>query len=218
MSKQVFKKIVFYLILVSFIAFVGLSIVVYYHPVMRFDIELSSELQAEGDTPLKRWLIFGLLSAVSFLGQTTVGFAIVICFAIFFWLYSYHWESLFCLIAATAPIINAGIKLLIQRPRPQEDLVFVLDHQLSPSYPSGHVVFFTVFFGYLIAAMVFAKNIHVATRAAIILISLFLICSVSFSRIYLGAHWITDVVAGYLLGIILLTLLLVFYLRKYVKI
>jgi undecaprenyl-diphosphatase len=97
------------------------------------------------------------------------------------------------------------------------NLVNILDHEISPSYPSGHVVFFTVFFGFLIAAMFFTKKIPRLMRVFIASTSGALIILVSLSRIYLGAHWLTDVIAGYLLGIVLLSILLYFYLRDYLN-
>lgn len=215
MNKDIFKKVVFYAIVVSILFLIVLTILVRVHPILGFDIELSSKLQAEGDTPFKKFLITNFLSNVSYLGNTAIAFGMVIFTAAIFWLYEYHWESLFTLFAPVSALINSGVKLLIHRPRPGEQLVSVLDHQLSPSYPSGHVVFFTVFFGYLIAVMLIQKRIFSGLRIFIILLSILLIILVGVSRIYLGAHWVTDVIAGYFLGVILLAILVYFYARKY---
>jgi len=217
MKKHLLKKITFILIIVSLILIIGLTILVRFHPVLDFDINLSRDLQSEGDTNLNKYLIFHILSFVSLLGRTTVAVWIVLGFALTFWTLKYYWETLFCLLAPIAALINSGIKLLINRPRPDQSLVSILDHEISPSYPSGHVVFFTVFFGFLIAAMLFTKKIPRSIRILIQVISLALILLISVSRIYLGAHWMTDVVAGYLLGIILLSILLYFYLSNYIS-
>lgn len=215
MHKEVFKKVAFYAILVSILFLIVLTILVRVHPILGFDIELSSKLQAEGDTPFRKFLIINFLSNISYIGNTAIAFGMVIFTAAIFWLYEYHWESLFALLAPISALINSGVKLLIHRPRPSGNLVSVLDHQLSPSYPSGHVVFFTVFFGYLIAVMIIQKKIFSGLRVFVTIISILLIILVSVSRIYLGAHWVTDVIAGYFLGVILLAILVYLYARKY---
>lgn len=207
------KKITLILIFVALASMFGLTLLVHYHPVLDFDIKISKNLQlAEGLACGNNILYF-----VSFIGKTTVAVWTVLAFALIFWLLKYYWETLFCLLTLLSAIINSGIKFLINRPRPDENLVYILDHEMSPSYPSGHVVFFTVFYGFLIAAMFFTKKIPRFLRILTALISSALIILVSISRIYLGAHWVTDVIAGYLLGIALLSVVLYFYLKNYLN-
>jgi undecaprenyl-diphosphatase len=57
------------------------------------------------------------------------------------------------------------------------------------------------------------KNISLFWRIFVGAFSAFLILSVSISRIYLGAHWATDVMGGYLFGFIYLGIILKFYLK-----
>jgi len=215
MNNQLFKKIVLYLIIISVLALVGLTILVHYHPVLSFDIRASIKLQSEGDTFIERYILVHFLTFISFIGQTTVAFSIVILIAALFWFYDYHWEALFSLIAASSAVFNSIFKYIIGRPRPSASIVSILDKQLSPSYPSGHVVFFSVFFGFLIAAMFYAKGLNYYLRIITVIVSVVLIVLVSISRVFLGAHWVTDVIAGYLFGLIFLLVLLFFYQRKY---
>jgi len=217
MKKSLLKKITLILLFVATALIIGLSILVHYHPVLRFDVDFSRDLQSEGDIPFVKNIVLAVLTFISFIGKTTVAIWIVLFFSFLFWVLKYYWETLFCLITPISALVNSSIKLLINRPRPDQNLVYILDHEISPSYPSGHVVFFTVFFGYLIAAMFFATKIPKIIRLIIGLLSFALIILVSVSRIYLGAHWLTDVIAGYLLGIILLSILLYFYLRNYLN-
>lgn len=215
MKKYLLKDIAFGSIIVASVLIVLLTVLVHFHPVMNFDVIVSRDLQAEGSTAFERNVLYHTLAFISYIGRTTVAVWIVLGFSLLFWASKYYLETLFCLLTPISAIINSAIKLLINRPRPEENLVNILDHQLSPSYPSGHVVFFTVFFGFLIAAMFFVKRIPFLFRMAIGLMSLLLISLVSVSRVYLGAHWVTDVIAGYLLGIILLSILLYYYLKNY---
>jgi membrane-associated phospholipid phosphatase len=71
-----------------------------------------------------------------------------------------------------------------------------------------------VFFGFLLLLMYQLENIIKVIRYIVGVISIFFIFSIPFSRIYLGAHWFTDVLGGFLLGLLSLYLLSWLYLRK----
>lgn len=216
MDPRRIKKIAFILFSAAVLVVVLISVVVYYHPVMNFDVYLSHRLQGSDDI-YQNVFLQNILIATSWLGQTTVAAAILLLFSLIFWLYKYYWENLFCLLSGLSALINALLKIFIHRPRPSESIVHIIDHQFSPSYPSGHVVFFTVFYGFLVTAMFFTPRIPKLLRIFIGIVSILLIILISFSRIYLGSHWATDVIGGYALGLALLSILLYFYLRNYTK-
>jgi undecaprenyl-diphosphatase len=92
---------------------------------------------------------------------------------------------------------------LVARPRPSPDLIEVLirDQALHgfPSFPSGHAVYYTTFFGFL-WFLTFTKVKARRLRWPILIVFGGLMPLVGIARIYLGAHWVTDVVGGYLLG------------------
>ncbi|MGY0036281.1 phosphatase PAP2 family protein [Pedobacter sp. NJ-S-72] len=58
------------------------------------------------------------------------------------------------------------------------------------------------------------KQINNIVRVTVVVISAFLILTIPFSRIYLGAHWFTDVLGGLILGLICLYIISVLYLKK----
>jgi undecaprenyl-diphosphatase len=88
------------------------------------------------------------------------------------------------------------LKILIARPRPLFSLVTETDY----SFPSGHATMAAAFFGLLI--YLFAGRIKKrALRSLFVLANLFLFLAVSFSRLYLGVHWLSDVLGGSLLGL-----------------
>ena len=217
MLKKYLPKVALIMLLVSILALIILAILVHYHSVWSLDIYLSRDIQTEGDSAAKRTLILNILTFVSFFGKTAVAGAMVVATATIFWLLKYYRETIFILLTPVAASINFIVKLIVDRPRPDGSLVHVLDREFDPSFPSGHVNFYVVFFGFLIATMFMTPKIPLWIRVAVVLISITMIISVSFSRIYLGAHWATDVLGGYLLGSILLSILLYFYLKPLLK-
>jgi membrane-associated phospholipid phosphatase len=94
-----------------------------------------------------------------------------------------------------ALILNQGMKLLFTRPRPT--LWPSLLHETSFGFPSGHALGSVVLYG-LLAYFYAVYRPHHAKR--IYFCSALLIGSIGFSRLYLGVHYPTDIVAGYITG------------------
>lgn len=91
-------------------------------------------------------------------------------------------------------------KALISRPRPAADLVFVLQEVASNSYPSGNVTLFSLYLMTL-AFVVAARSTNRRRTVATWCLCALLLAFIGISRIYLGAHWLSDVVGGYLLAL-----------------
>lgn len=102
-------------------------------------------------------------------------------------------------------LLNLGLKHLVQRPRPvlEEPLV----HISTYSFPSGHAIASTVFYGAL-CALVFAHTRSPVWRTLAVLAAMAMVLLVSFSRVYLGAHYLSDVIAGAAEGLACLLLFL----------
>jgi membrane-associated phospholipid phosphatase len=112
----------------------------------------------------------------------------------------FRWEAITTVgVVIGQTILNAAIKLLIHRPRPQATLVHVMQILHSYSFPSGHVMFYTVFFGYLIFIL-YSKLKASRLRSTLLLLFSGLLGLIGVSRIYLGEHWASDVLGAYLLG------------------
>lgn len=99
--------------------------------------------------------------------------------------------------------INWVIKTLVARPRPSEPLVDVLKPENGFSFPSGHVMFYTIFFGFLFYLLL-RYSPGGRSRYIALAVTAFIILIVGISRIYMGAHWLSDVIAGYLVGLVYL--------------
>ena len=67
------------------------------------------------------------------------------------------------------------------------------------SFPSNHAFFATVIYGFL-SYVVWKRSEANALRSCVLLVSIVLIVLVGMSRVYLGVHWLTDVLGAYLAG------------------
>jgi membrane-associated phospholipid phosphatase len=110
------------------------------------------------------------------------------------------------LASSTGILVGVAIKQLVARPRPTADLVRVYDTPESYAFPSTTAFFAAVFLGmigYLIWQAQPRRPDAVASgRRAIVTfgIMLLLLLSSGLSRVYVGAHWATDILGGWLLG------------------
>ena len=102
-----------------------------------------------------------------------------------------------CINLVVVTILNQLLKRLLQRPRPTE---FRIIEETGYSFPSGHSMVSMAFYGYLIYLIYrFVKNKY-SKWISIVLLSL-LICLIGISRIYLGVHYTSDVLGGFLISI-----------------
>lgn len=103
-----------------------------------------------------------------------------------------------------------GIANLVNRPRPSPDLIKVDFPIKVGGFPSGHVLLYTLIFGFLIYLTVINVKNSVLKFVMIIVFSC-LIILIGVARIYSGQHWPSDIFAGYLLGSIGLAVSVFFY-------
>ena len=96
-----------------------------------------------------------------------------------------------------ATTLNLVLKNILQRPRPNE---FRMIDETGYSFPSGHSMISMAFYGFLIYLIYkYVKNYNV--KIALIILLSFLIVLIGISRIYLGVHYTSDVLAGFLVAI-----------------
>ena len=117
--------------------------------------------------------------------------------AVLLWLlWRRDWRDAFYWLGAVVfgALAVAGIKFTLHLPRPI-DLYSSVD---AYSFPSGHATMAAVVYGFL--AVLTAQSQGERTRWIPYAVSTLLICLIAFSRLYLGAHWLADVVAGLALG------------------
>jgi membrane-associated phospholipid phosphatase len=110
--------------------------------------------------------------------------------------------------------INALIGLYVSRPRPSPKLLHVDSHLVVSSFPSGHTEHDIVYYGYLLF-LSFTRPVREWRYHWVLLpfqiFAIVAILTIGFSRIYEGEHWLTDVLGGYLSGVLWLTLFIFLY-------
>lgn len=142
----------------------------------------------------------GLMTAISWLGFLPQSVIITVVIILTILGLGLQWEALVALISALVSIgLNVLVKDLIMRPRPAATLVHVLATLKDFSFPSGHVMYYTGFFGF-IAFLAYTLLKPSLKRTLLLVVFGFLVLLIGISRIYVGEHWASDVVGAYLLG------------------
>lgn len=100
--------------------------------------------------------------------------------------------------AAGGGLLNVLLKALIARPRPVASLVVIDREVRGLSFPSGHVMFYVCFFGFLFFAAYALTPRGSWTRRILPVLAALPVVLVGFSRVYLGAHWPSDTLGAYL--------------------
>jgi undecaprenyl-diphosphatase len=129
--------------------------------------------------------------AVSLMGAVIVGLLLLQC-----WI-----DTLIIFLGIIIIATGNALKLAVGRPRPEYFLVDSVPATLS--FPSGHALFAVIFGGlliFLVGELVQPRLLRWGLQAGLVL----LVLAVGASRVYLGFHWPSDVVGGYLFGAVAL--------------
>lgn len=164
-------------------------------PLTRFDGDLANRLNGfvvERDG----WI--GVLQAVSWLGRPPVLWAVTLAGVAFTWCRGARRLSAF-LVATTlgGGVMSTAIKLLVDRPRPEVD--HPITEAFGKSFPSGHALSSTVVFGAVL--LTFLPVLPRRWRHAAVAATVVLVSAIGASRLLLGVHFLSDVLAGHLLGL-----------------
>lgn len=158
-------------------------------PLTLTDVHFSSWLHTHGSAPLTKmmWIITSLHASV-------VVCTVAVLVGLYLWRRRQrYWVVALWLSVFGGLLLNKILKLVFHRARPHfRDAVQSLT---SYSFPSGHTMIATVFYGAL-AAFVIANTKSWPLRILSVAMALTLIALVAFSRIYLGAHYLSDVLGA----------------------
>ena len=195
----------FYLWLLS--GAIMISLIARYTQFFPGDKTIARNLQRQRKPWIRQFMI-----AISEVGFPRIGIPLTFSIAGIFWILRFRLEAIFVLLTASSNILNTIVKHLIKRPRPTKELVTVARVINEPSFPSGHVMQYMNLFGlldYLLATNWRSGRL----RNILLTICTSLIILIGPSRIYLGAHWPSDVMAGYIYGGLWFGGLMALYLR-----
>jgi undecaprenyl-diphosphatase len=158
------------------------------------------------DVAVLRWLgahhtkvLDAAMLEITALGTGTVVLMIVAISALFLALTRHHYSAILLLIATFGGLaLNLVLKLRFDRPRPD---VFVWGtNAVSSSFPSGHAMSATIVYS---TVAYLAARLYKRTWPGVLtmLIAAFVIAAISLSRLYLGVHYPSDVLAGAVIGL-----------------
>jgi membrane-associated phospholipid phosphatase len=184
------------MVLVGSLAFGALAYNVWTKgPLLQWDVPLTRELHAEAvKTPQRiiELLIFGF-----FIGKELV--QVIAAILALYFLHKRFWRELAMLLVG----LGGGALLwyfligIFNRPRPEAQIGIVVT---DPSFPSGHAITAVLAYG-LLAYLFFPKMPSRFWKGLLVVAALFTMLYVGFSRLFLGGHYLTDLLAGYALGI-----------------
>ena len=149
-----------------------------------------------------------IMVGITELGDATVIIAVTL--ATLAWLaWRRNWRGIIYEAAAVAiaSLFTSLLKITLQQSRP---------HAFAPvaatfSFPSGHTAVSMALYGFL--AIIVAWEVSRRWQLAVVTAAGLLVAAIAFSRIYLGAHWLSDVLAGLAFGLAWASLLAIAYLR-----
>ncbi len=149
-----------------------------------------------------------LMTAITQLGDSVVQIALVSCLLLWLlikrrYLAAGHWLAA----ALFGMLMTILLKQTVQVPRPND----IYAGMMAFSFPSAHTVNASCVFGFL--AVLIARELKPQWRWLCYTAAMLIILSIAFSRLYLGAHWFSDVVGGLLLGLTWVLVLGVAYRR-----
>jgi undecaprenyl-diphosphatase len=177
----------------------------------RFDWDLTimlwlQSLPHESLSPLPQFISrMGVLGVAGVLGALAI---------LFLWWGGWRSEAVFIAMIGLVDLANPLLRFLVGRPRPDplKDPVFFLGEPQRASFPSGTALHYVLFCGMVIY---FTRKILKSgkPRTALWAFLCFLTVFMGVWLIYNGRHWASDVVGGYLYGILYLVILIPIYKR-----
>lgn len=122
------------------------------------------------------------------------------------WALGSRWQAFLLLASGAVWPLNSGLKEIVERPRPSPELVEVSAYPSTFSFPSGHAVTAFVIYGlaFYFAGHLRQRPLRLLVRGA----SLWVVAFTGLERVYTGVHWPSDVLGGFYLGILAVSLVI----------
>ena len=171
-------------------------------PLTMIDVRVANWFHGHATPVLTQCMLF----ITNLHGPAAISVLMILAAGYLVWKRDWFWFTGLLVTVPSGMLLNVLVKYAFHRARP------VFDHPLlvvsSYSFPSGHAAGTTLFYGVL-AAMLISKIAAWRSRVIIVLTTMALIFLVSLSRVYLGVHYLSDVLGGFAEAMAWLTLCLV---------
>lgn len=160
-----------------------------------------------GDVVVSQWVqdwraswLDMAMEMVALSGDRVVAAVVALIAGVALWLARRRIDAALLIAAiATGFVARTLAKVLVGRPRPPEELVEIIRQGDGSSFPSGHALHYAIFLGFLF--LVSTSSMPAGPgRLAVRLVLIAALVVVGLSRIYLGAHWLSDVIGAYAFG------------------
>ncbi|MBX5444148.1 phosphatase PAP2 family protein [Sphaerobacter sp.] len=180
----------------ALVGYLSLMVVVRANKSLQADVAATMRIQRAQHPMLVR-----AMSAVSWFGFRPQSLILPATAIVGAWLLRFRTEALFLIAAWGASFLSFTTKLFVQRPRPDGEMFRVVEANIrDSSFPSGHTLHYVAFWGFF-SYLIFTKVRNGVVRWVTAGFIATMAALVGPSRVYLGHHWLTDVLASYLLGL-----------------
>ena len=185
--------------------FVAMAVAARTIPYYAFDLQITHAIQS-----IRLPWFIELMRALSWTGFSPQVYVMGSAIISAMWFLGLRWEAVVAIFSSVGVFIGNMTKLLVLRPRPTADLVTVPHALTTSSFPSGHVIMAAAFGGYLaFLAFTLLKKSWERTFILSVLAPVILLMGVS--RVYVGQHWFSDAIGGYVFGSLWLALSIKLY-------
>jgi membrane-associated phospholipid phosphatase len=190
-------------------ALVALSLYVRANPVTPLDLEAMKTVQG-----IHQDLFNFAMHIVGQPGYPPQVYIVIVIMLVILWAFHLKWEALMEVFATVGiGVVGLAIKIFVDRPRPPAELLnggTSLDGG-KYSFPAGHVQSYVAIFGFLLYLSLTLLPKNSIGRWVELAVYGLMLALIGISRVYLGEHWLTDSIGGYLLGAIWLWLTIKLY-------
>lgn len=170
------------------------------HSIHYFDIDLAAARAVQGIHVAAFDTLMHFVAAPGYPPQVYVW---IVFMLVVFWFFKMKWEALMQIFANVGiGVVGLLIKIVVDRPRPTPDLINVMTtlDGGKQSFPAGHVESYVAILGFLFNLSYTLLPKNSISRWVELLVYGLMIALIGVSRVYVGEHWLSDVVGGYLLG------------------
>lgn len=196
-------------VLLAVVAMAALSFAA--HSVHYFPIDLEA---ARAEQSIHAAAFDTLMRFVAAPGYPPQVYVWIVFMLVVFWFFKMKWEAVMQVFAVVGiGVVGLLVKILVDRPRPTPDLINVMTtlDGGKQSFPAGHVESYVAILGFLMYLSFRLLPKGSISRWVELAVYGIMIALIGVSRVYVGEHWLSDVVGGYLLGGIWLWLTIKLY-------